>query len=157
MSCSSLGLRQSTQVRHVLISDHTCNPYVYPQQVEWTTPAFTRQPQNISALWLVLISCPAEGTGVWVGLGGLVKYCGDVPARRRSLSYSISCGGRESNTRPSSCEPDPLTTTQPSQTKRQHDRKKRQKQYCCFRSSLPPSKRVRQPFLRYKFLALPNA
>jgi len=48
-----------------------CHPHVYPQ-VEWTIPAFTPQPQSINALWLVLISRPAEGRG-WVGLGGLVK------------------------------------------------------------------------------------
>jgi len=30
-------------------------------QVEWTIPAFTPQPQSITALWLVLISRPTEG------------------------------------------------------------------------------------------------
>jgi len=38
----------------------TCHPHVYPQ-VEWTIHAFTPQPQIITALRLVLISCPAEG------------------------------------------------------------------------------------------------
>jgi len=38
----------------------TCHPHVYPQ-VEWAIPAFTLQPQSITALWLVLISRPAEG------------------------------------------------------------------------------------------------
>jgi len=38
----------------------TCNPHVYPQ-VEWTIPAFTPQPQSITALWPVLISCPTLG------------------------------------------------------------------------------------------------
>jgi len=38
----------------------TCHPHIYPQ-VEWTIPAFTPQPQSITALWLVLISSPAEG------------------------------------------------------------------------------------------------
>jgi len=35
-------------------------PPVYPQ-VEWAIPAFTSQPQSFTALWLVLISHPAEG------------------------------------------------------------------------------------------------
>jgi len=38
----------------------TCHPDVY-RQMEWTIPAFTPQPQSITALWLVLISRPAEG------------------------------------------------------------------------------------------------
>jgi len=38
----------------------TCHPHVHPQ-VEWTIPAFTPQPQSITALWLALISRPAEG------------------------------------------------------------------------------------------------
>jgi len=50
----------------------TCHPHVYPQ-AEWIVPAFTSQPQSITALWLVLISRPTEGR-TWVGLGGLVKY-----------------------------------------------------------------------------------
>ena len=48
----------------------TCHPHVYPQ-VEWTIPAFTPQPQSITALWLVLISRPAEGRRLswprWLG------------------------------------------------------------------------------------------
>jgi len=39
----------------------TCHPHVYPQ-VEWTIPAFTPQPQRITALWLILMSRPTEGT-----------------------------------------------------------------------------------------------
>jgi len=38
----------------------TCHPHVQPQ-VEWTIPAFTSQPQSITALWLVFISRAAEG------------------------------------------------------------------------------------------------
>ena len=38
----------------------TCHPHVYPQ-VDWIIPVFTPQPQSITALWLVLISRPAEG------------------------------------------------------------------------------------------------
>jgi len=45
----------------------TCHPQVYPQ-VECTIPAFTPQPQSITALWLVLISRPAEGRRLsWPG------------------------------------------------------------------------------------------
>ena len=47
-----------------------CHPHIYPQ-VEWTIPAFTPQPQSITAFWLVLISCPAEGRRLslpgWLG------------------------------------------------------------------------------------------
>ena len=36
--------------------------------MEWTIPAFTPQPQSITALWLVLISRPAEGRRLrWPG------------------------------------------------------------------------------------------
>jgi len=38
----------------------TGHPHVYPQ-VQRTTPAFTPQPQSVTALWLVLIFRPAEG------------------------------------------------------------------------------------------------
>jgi len=45
----------------------TCHPHVYPQ-MEWTIPAFPPQPQSITALWLVLISHPAEGRWLsWPG------------------------------------------------------------------------------------------
>jgi len=37
----------------------TCHPHVYPQ-AEWTIPACTPQRQSVTALWLVLNSCPAE-------------------------------------------------------------------------------------------------
>jgi len=52
----------------------TCHPHVYPQ-VEWTIPAFTPQPQSIIALWLVLISRPAEGRRLsWPGwLGEILR------------------------------------------------------------------------------------
>jgi len=33
----------------------TCHPQVYPQ-VEWTTPAFTPQPQSVNALWPVILN-----------------------------------------------------------------------------------------------------
>jgi len=48
----------------------TCHPQVYPQ-VEWTIPAFTPQPQSITALWLAFISRPTEGRRLswtaWLG------------------------------------------------------------------------------------------
>jgi len=37
-----------------------CHTRVYPQ-VEWTIPAFTPQPQSVTALWPVLIFRTAEG------------------------------------------------------------------------------------------------
>ena len=50
------------------------HPHVYPQ-VEWTIPAFTPQPQSITALWLVLISCPTEDRRLsWPGwLGEILR------------------------------------------------------------------------------------
>jgi len=45
----------------------TCYTHVYPQ-VEWTIPASTPQLESITALWLVRISCPAEGRRLsWPG------------------------------------------------------------------------------------------
>ena len=60
----------------------TCHPHVYPQ-VEWTISAFTPQPQSITALWLVLISRPAEGRRLsWPGwLGEILRW---FARRRRS-------------------------------------------------------------------------
>ena len=47
---------------HVNEGSHsfTCHRQVYPQ-VEWTILAFTPHLQRIATLWLVLISCSAEG------------------------------------------------------------------------------------------------
>ena len=60
----------------------TCHSHVYPP-VEWTTPAFTAQPQSVTALWLVLIFCPAEGRRLsWSGW--LVTNRCDLPACRLS-------------------------------------------------------------------------
>jgi len=57
-------------------------------------PAFTSEPQSITALWLVLIFCPAEGRRLsW--LEWLVTNWGSLPTRRRSvipvLRCSVSC------------------------------------------------------------------
>jgi len=57
----------------------TCHPHVYPQ-VEWTIPAFTLQPQSVTALWLVFISRPA---------GGRKLSC-----LRRGLDEESGCGER---------------------------------------------------------------
>jgi len=71
----------------------TCHPHTYPQ-VEWTIPAFTSQPQSVTACWPVLIFRPAEGRG-WVGLcavcskvsivfSAIIDYmCRDFTSRRR--------------------------------------------------------------------------
>jgi len=60
----------------------TCHSHVCPQ-VEWTIPAFIPQPQSITALWLVLISRPAEGRRMsWPGwLGEILRW---FARRRRS-------------------------------------------------------------------------
>jgi len=57
----------------------TCHPHVYPQ-VEWTIPAFTPQPQSVTALWPVLTFRPAEGRRLsWPEW--LVTNRGGLPAR----------------------------------------------------------------------------
>jgi len=60
----------------------TCNPHVYPQ-VEEAIAAFTPQPENITALWPVLISRPAEGRRLSLP-GWMVTYRCGMPARRWS-------------------------------------------------------------------------
>jgi len=75
----------------------TCHPHVYPQ-MKWTIPAFN--PTSPQFGWY---SFPVPlRIGGWVGLGGLVKYWGGLPARRRSPLPGICRGGRELNRRPSS-------------------------------------------------------
>jgi len=51
----------------------TCYSHVYPQ-VERAMFAFTPQPQSITALWLVLISRPAESRRLSLS-GRIVSYC----------------------------------------------------------------------------------
>jgi len=90
----------------------TCHPHVYPQ-LEWATPAFSPQPQSAAALWPVLISRPAEDRRLsWPGwLGEILRWF----ARPKTVTHpSISRGGRESNSRPSSCQSNALTTWLPS-------------------------------------------
>jgi len=57
-----------SDMAHVNEGSHSfnCHPHVYPQ-VEWTMPAFTPQPQSVTALWPVLIFRPLRVEG-WVGL-----------------------------------------------------------------------------------------
>jgi len=55
----------------------TCQPHVYPQ-TEWTVPAFTPQPQNVTALWP-----STEGRRLsWCQWSVINR--GGIPARRRS-------------------------------------------------------------------------
>ena len=82
----------------------TCHPHVYPQ-VEWTIPAFNLQSQSVAALWLALISRPAE-VGGWVGLSGLVKYpCGLPGLRRSAIPVAAAAGNRTRNHRVASPRP----------------------------------------------------
>jgi len=83
MSCSSL--RRSSRAR-ANEGSHSfmCHARIYPQ-VEWTIPAFIPPPQ-ITALWLVLIFCPAEGRRLswpgWLSEGGFLPK-DDHPSPRR--------------------------------------------------------------------------
>ena len=75
----------------------TCHPHVYPQ-VEWNIPAFTPQPQSITAVWLVLISRPAEGRRLswprW--LGEILRWFihrrrSPNPSTQKMATFSSSC------------------------------------------------------------------
>ena len=86
----------------------TCHRHVYPQ-VEWAIPAFTPQPQSVSVLWPVLISCPAKGRRLsWP------RWLGEILRRlarpTMAIHLSTSHNGRGSNSQPSSRESDALTT-----------------------------------------------
>jgi len=65
------ALRYGTSWREISSHSFICHILVYPQ-VEWATP----QPQSVIALWLVLISRPAEGRRLsWPGLlGEILKW-----------------------------------------------------------------------------------
>ena len=76
-------------------------------------PAFTPQPQSITALWSILISRPAEGRMLsWPGwLGETLRWF----ARSKTVTHpSISCGRRESNSRPSNRKSNTLTIIVPN-------------------------------------------
>jgi len=88
----------------------TSHPHVYPQ-VEWTIAAFNPQPQSIAALWLVVISRPAEGRRLswprW--LGEILEF-----ARPETVTHpSVSRSSRESNLWLSVRESNALTTRLP--------------------------------------------
>ena len=75
--------------------------------------AFTPQLQSVTALWLVLISCPAEGRRlswpVWLG-----EILGWFARPKTAIHPSISRDGRESNSRPSNRETNALTAGLPN-------------------------------------------
>jgi len=72
-----LLISKALTLAHVNEESH-CHPRVYPQ-VEWATPALTSQLQSISALWLVIISRPAEARRQ-----SFVKYWRSLHTRRWS-------------------------------------------------------------------------
>jgi len=76
-------------------------------------PALTPQLQSITALWSVLISRPAEGRRLsWPSwLGEILRWFAPPEDGHPS---SISCGGLESKSRPSSRKSNALTTRLPS-------------------------------------------
>jgi len=84
-SLKSSGMASVNEGSH----SFTCHPYAYPQ-VEWTIPAFTAQLQSITALWLVLISRPAEGSRLsWPGwLGEILRWF----ARQRQSPIPVLTG-----------------------------------------------------------------
>jgi len=82
-SLKRLGMARVNEGAH----SFTCHRHVYPQ-VEWTTIAFTPQPQSITTLWLVLISRPAEGRRLsWPGwLGDILRWFAQ-PSTNRALRW----------------------------------------------------------------------
>jgi len=65
----------------------TCHPHIYPQ-VEWTIPAFTPQPQSVTALWLVLIFRPTDGRRLsWPESGWLQTEVVYPPADGHQSQY----------------------------------------------------------------------
>ena len=119
---------------HVLMRHHSfsCHPHIY--QHGMSHPVFTPQPQSITALWLVLISHPAEGRRLsWSGWLGEILRWSPIPvlhgvytrrSSRRSVArpiaatiapckHAISRGGQESKSPPSR-KVNTLTTRLPS-------------------------------------------
>jgi len=79
----------SAQIWHAqLTRDRTVLPATHTFIHKWNEPpAFTPQPQSVTALWPVLIFRPAEDRRLsWPGC--LVNNRGDLPARRRSPTAS---------------------------------------------------------------------
>ena len=90
----------------------TCHPHVY-LQMKYAIPAFTPQPQSITALWLVPISHPSEGRKLslpgW--LGKILRWFNHP---KMVTHPSASHGSREWNSQASSHESNTLTTRPPS-------------------------------------------
>jgi len=85
----------------------------FDPQVERAIPAFASQPQRATALWLVLIYRPAEGWRLsWPRWLGEILRCFARP--KTATHPSNTSGGRELNSRPSSCHSNALTTRVPS-------------------------------------------
>jgi len=97
--------------------DHTVLPATHTFIHKWNETYLllgpTPQPQSITALWLLLISRPAEGRRLsWLGwLDEILRWF----ARPKTVTHpSTSRGGRESNLQPSSRESNALTTRPPN-------------------------------------------
>ena len=107
MSCSSLRRSGKACVNEGSHS-FTCHPHVSPQ-VEW--PYLPVLPSHRASPYFGWYSFPTLlRVGGWVGLGGLMKYWGGLPARRWSVAHcNISRDGQESNSRPLSRESTALT------------------------------------------------
>ena len=75
---------------------------------KWNKPAFTPGPQNVTSLWLVLISRSTEGRRLsWPGwLGEILRWF----IRPKTVTHHH--GGGESNSRPLSRKADSLTRRQ---------------------------------------------
>ena len=106
MSRSSLRRSGRARANKVYAVFFTCHPYVHPK---WNKPAFTPGPQNVTSLWLVLISRPSEGRRLsWPGwrLGEILRWF----IRPKTVTHPL--GGGESNSRPLSGKSDALTRRQ---------------------------------------------
>jgi len=104
MSWSSL--RRSVRARaNKGLCGLPCHPYVY---LTWNKPGFTPGPQNITLLWLVLISHPTKGRRQswprW--LGAILRWF----IRPKTVTHPL--GGGESNSWPLSRKSDALTRRQ---------------------------------------------
>jgi len=101
---------KALSLAHVNEGSHrfTCHPRVYPHY-GMSHPALTLQPQSITALWPVLISHAAQRRRLsWPRLLGEILRWFACP---KTVAHpSISRGGRESNSRPSSRKSNALTT-----------------------------------------------
>jgi len=109
---------KSAEIRHVLTRDRTILPATHTFiHIGTSHPAFTPQPQCITAHGLGLISRPADmGRRLsWPGcLAEILRWF----ARPKTVTHqSISRGGRESNSPISSRESNAVTTGLPNHSK----------------------------------------